>query len=285
MELIDTSAPELYGLAIDSVAAQTGEIYSKKYSCTPYPGFWLNSDGRVSVWGDSDALVGICYGSDGTFTFYQYPNRNSVGDAFKTQLFLVNTETNKMITFNITLNFVESLVQKEEVGSENLVIPVSTDEKDIILNGKTAADALGVTVADLLDRNNYYLRAMTSSGVYGEGQNAEMGLSFDLDGGYNAYGNMYFTLAGGEGDNIVLTMCSNDPVDSDYSVDGQFCFEVGDKQYVYYVKFVSEAIYEGINEMTTQSGNNGLIYDLTGRTVVKPMRGIYIQNGKKFVVK
>ena len=31
--------------------------------------------------------------------------------------------------------------------------------------------------------------------------------------------------------------------------------------------------------------NNGALYDLSGRQVAKAQKGIYIQNGKRFVVK
>ena len=283
--LIGTSTPTLFGLATDEAKeAQGGNPYSNKYSCDPKPGFWLNADGRVSIWNDSNARVGISYLSDGTFQFFQFPNRNSVGDVFKTQLFLVNEESNEMITFNINLAFVSEIAQKEEVGSENLVIPVTTDEYAITLDLKTAADSLGVTVDDLLDPNNYYLRGLTAEGVYGEGQNAENGLSFNYDGGYDKYGSMYFILEQ-SGDEVQLIMCSNDEVEEDYQADGQFCFEVADKQYIYYVKFVSEEVYTGIDDVTAKTVKNGMIYDLSGRRVVKPVRGIYVQDGKKFVVK
>ena len=35
----------------------------------------------------------------------------------------------------------------------------------------------------------------------------------------------------------------------------------------------------------TEAVNNGVIYNLSGQRVVKPLKGIYIQNGKKFIVK
>ena len=41
----------------------------------------------------------------------------------------------------------------------------------------------------------------------------------------------------------------------------------------------------GIKTIATDSRNNGQIYDLSGRKVQKPTRGIYIQNGRKLIVK
>ena len=281
--LIGTTEPALYGLNNDSIAAVMGSIYSNKYSCTPYPGFWLAADGTVSTWG-ANSPVGICYGSDGTFTFFQYPNANSIGDVFKTSLFLVNEETEKMITFNITVNFVETLVEKENVGSETVTLPVSFDGADVSIDLAPAAEALGVTVDDLLSPNNYYLRGLKSDGTYGEGDNCDNGLSFDLDGGFNAYGDIILSIAK-NGDSVVISVSSNDDVAEDFSANGQFCFEVDNKQYVFYAKFVSPELFAGISNVTLGSKNASKVFDLSGRQVAQPTRGLYIMNGKKVVIK
>ena len=191
-----------------------------------------------------------------------------------------------MITFNITVNFVETVVEKQIVGSENLNLPLTTEGKKIVIDAAKATEALGITVDDLLDKNNYYLRGLTASGVYGEGNNAENGLSFADDGGFDLYGNTYFSIEK-DGENVVINIATNNEVADDFSVNGQFCIEVGEKQYVYYVKFLSEKLYEetGIRTISSDSRINGQIFDLSGRKVMNPAPGIYIQNGKKIVVK
>ena len=281
---IGTATPVFYGLAPDTLAAQTGEAYSKKWSCDPKPGFWLAKDGRVSKWG-GESPVGICWVDNSILRFFQYPNANAVGDTFTTQLFLVNEETNKMMTLNVSVSFVESLEQKEMVGSENLVLPVTVDGKDIEIDLAKAATALEVTVDDLLNSNNYYLRGM-KNGVYGDPQNTDNGLAFAADGSYDGYGSIYFTIEK-DGDKVVIKIGSNDEVAADYSVDGQFCFEVNNKQYVYYVKFVSEAKYEemlsGINDVQRSTFSAQRYYDLQGREVKTLKRGLYILNGKKIM--
>ena len=281
--ILGTSSPTLYGLTIDSIADVQGK-YSNKYSCDPKPGFWLNTEGEVSVWGDANARVGISFLSDGTFQFFQHPNRNSLGDIFKTQLFLVNEGTNEMITFNISVRFVESLEEKEVVASEDVVFGVSEDETGYQIDLSRAAEALGVSVEDLVAEENNYLRGLTTSGIYGEHCNCSNGLSFDLDGGYNSYGNLYFTI---DPDGM-LTIACYEEIDETYDVRAQFCFEVGDKQYVYYARFVSQTIYEEIRtgvESIDGEKAEGQVYDLSGRKVEKPVRGLYIQQGRKFIVK
>ncbi len=283
--LIGTASPVLYGLNIDSVAVVKG-IYSNAWSCDPNPGFWLNKEGRVSTWGDGNSIMGIVY-ADGLFRGCQKPNLPAVGDVFTTQLFLVNEETDKMITVNINISFVETLEEKNEVGSETIYLPVTQDGKDVEIDLTNAATALEVSVDDLLSSSNYYLRGM-ANGVYGEGKNCEDGLSFNPDGNYDGYGNMYFSIAK-DGDKVILSIASNDPVADDYSADGQFCFEVNNNQYVYYVKFLSQAKFDeltqGIVELTGNDNSRRLIYDLQGRVVKTTHKGVYIVNGKKVVLK
>lgn len=282
--LIGTANPVLYGLNIDSIAAVKG-IYSKAWSCDPNPGFWLNKEGRVSTWSDANSIMGIVY-ADGLFRGCQKPNLPAVGDVFATQLFLVNEETDKMITVNINISFVETLEQKNEVGSETILLPVTQDGMDIEVDLTKAAAALEVSVDDLLNSSNYYLRGM-ANGVYGEGKNCEDGLSFNPDGNYDGYGNMYFSIAK-DGDKVILSIASNDPVADDYSADGQFCFEVNNNQYVFYAKFLSLAKYNemlGITEIADSNAANGIIYDLQGRVVNTTHKGVYIINGKKVVLK
>jgi len=285
--LIGTASPVLYGLNVDSVAVVEGP-YTKKWTCDPKPGFWLSKEGFRTTWGTATAsYMGIVY-ADGLFRGCQMPSVPAVGDVFKTQLFLVNEETEKMITVNVQINFVETLEQKEVVGTENLVLAVSTDGFDAEIDLAKAAEALStadapVTAADLVNSNNYYLRGM-KDGAYGEAQNCENGLSFAADGSYDGYGSMYFTIAE-NGGKYILSFASNDPVADDYTANGQFCFEVNGRQYVYAVNFVSPALYTGIATVKSSSRTAGIVYDLQGRQVKSLKSGLYILDGKKYIVK
>ena len=55
--------------------------------------------------------------------------------------------------------------------------------------------------------------------------------------------------------------------------------------YVYNITFMSEADYAGIKDIQAVKNNNGVIYDLMGRKVSKPAKGLYIVNGKKYFMK
>ena len=59
--------------------------------------------------------------------------------------------------------------------------------------------------------------------------------------------------------------------------------------YVYNITLMSEKAYEdylaGIKDVQVIKSNNGAIYDLMGRKVSKPGKGLYIVNGKKYFQK
>ena len=281
--IVGTSDVKLYGLATDANAEATGSIYSDKYSCTPYPGFWLDADGRVSTW-SSSCPVGICYAANGAFQFFQYPGTNSIGDVFKTQLFLVNTDNNKMVTFNISVAFVETIVTADVMGEEDLILPVSLDEERIAIDLEPAAVALGTTVADLIDDTNSYLHGLTDANLYGPACNSFDGLAFDMNGYYDVEGTILITFEQ-EGDGVELVVSSFNAVADDFITTAKFCFQIDSKQYVYNVRFVSPAAYAGITDVTANSRQRAKVFDLSGRQVVEPQRGLYIQRGKKFVVK
>ena len=286
-ETLGTSDWVVYGMALldeNGNEPEGNAKYVKNYTCTPYPGFWLNAEGRNSGWNDN-AVFGITVGGNNSseIAMIQYPNRCSIGDVLKTQIYLVNEETLEMVTYQMIYQIVESIEEIDEVGSENLVLPVSISDSKTVIDLAPAAEALGVTVDDLLDKNNYYLRGL-GGGIYGERANADAGLSFNYDGEFDAAGDIYFWFEKHGSDIEIISAC-NDQVDEDFKVNAQFCFQVDTKQYVYYVQFVSPEIAEGIETIGAETKADARIFDLSGRQVQKPVRGLYIQSGKKFVVK
>lgn len=281
---IGTADPVLYGPASDAAAEASGSAYSNAYSCDPKPGFWMTADGKVGTWGDAEARVGICYSSDGIFTFFQYPGRNSIGEVFSTELYLVNPDNLKMMTFKINVAFVEMVIQTEEVGSTEMAVPVANEDNSIEIDLTPAAEALGTTVDALLDEDARYLCGLNIDGFYTAVPNMLDGLFFTLQGYYDIEGPIQVTFDK-DGDKVKLYTYSTEAVPEDFSVKAQFCFEMEGKRYVYHVTLCSSDIYTGIKAIDSDSRNNGQIYDLSGRKVQKPTRGIYIQNGRKMVIK
>lgn len=284
-ETLGTSDWVVYGMATldaDGNEREGNAKYSKSYTITESPGFWLNSDGRNAGWGDPDAKFGISAGGQqsGKFSMLQYPNRCSIGEVLKTQIYFVNEETAEMVTFNVMFNIVSEIINYDEVGAENVTLPVSM-EKDCVIDFDLApaAEALGVTVDELSAESSRYLKGL-AGGTYGEGVNIATGLGFDANGDCNPQGDYFFYFEDGK----LYTGTSTD-IPEDFLLPVQFAFNIDDKLYVYYANFVSEEVYTGIKTVGNEAKSDNRIFDISGRQVTKPTRGLYIQNGKKVVIK
>ena len=283
-ETLGTSDWVVYGKAlldVDGNEPEGNAKYVKNYTCTPYPGFWLNADGRNCGWNDA-AIFGITVGgrASNEIAMIQYPNRCSIGDVLKTQIYLVNEETSEMVTYNIIFNIVSEVIEYQEVGSEDVTIPVSMAEDCVIdFDFAPAAEALGVSVDELTAESSRYMKGMMG-GTYSEGVNIQTGLGFDANGECNSQGDYYFWFENGQ-----LNSGTNVDIPEDFSLPVQFAFNIDDKLYVYYATFVSTEIYTGIKNVGTDVKADNRIFDISGRQVSKPTRGIYIQNGKKVVIK
>lgn len=287
-EQIGTSDWVLYALATlneDGTQKEGNAKYSKSYTCTPYPGFWMDGEGHNVGWNQTPTRVGITIASpEGKFSLMQHPGC-ALGDVYKFPIFLVNEENGKMVTFNFTYSVVESVEEIEVVGTEDIMVPLTAEGKSITLDIKKAADALGTTVDNLADGK--VLRGMAADGSYSGANNFFDGLTFDLKGNCATDadgGAFYFDMEINEdGQTTKLTAYCPEGVADDFSVIGLFCIQVENKQYAYNAKFVSDTIYTGIETVSVADKKDNRIYDLQGREVKNAKRGLYIVNGRKFV--
>lgn len=284
--LIGTRTPTLYGWAKDEDITEgvNGE-YSKAWSCSPYPGFWLNAEGRVSIWGDNTAKIGISYLANGEFQLFQYPGRNAVGDVFTTTLFLVNEESGDMITYNFNIRFVEEIGPDDDaeiVGEvSNILIPMDT-ELSIPFNLNMAAEALGVSIDELMDIP--CLRG-GNNGDFGSLCTPTEGISYNSETfEYDPAGDIYIVFDQ-NGDEAELTIMAFEVAD-DFSKNIEFCIDYDGKRFIYHAKLVSLTAYAtGIEAIQNSQFTiqNQAIYDLSGRQIVKTQKGVYIKDGKKVV--
>lgn len=288
---IGTSDWVLYALAKlndDGTEKEGNERYSKSYTCTPYPGFWMDGEGRNVGWNQTPTRVGITVASpEGKFSLMQHPGV-VLGDVFRFPIFLVNEENGKMVTFNFTYSIVESVVEIEEVGSEDIVLPVSADDEgaSATIDLSDVLQAFDITLDALA--NGQYLHGITADGTYGSGVSLYDGLAFNDKGVCVTEDPFMFFDAelNEDGKSITVTTCATADVADDYSAIGTVCFLIEGKRYVLNVKFVSETVFTGITENRTVPHTSlSAIYDLQGRKVVKTQRGLYIQNGRKYMVK
>lgn len=288
---LGTSDWVLYALAPlneDGTEKEGNAKYSKSYSITESPGFWMDGEGHNIGW-SGNARVGVSISQpSGHFALMQYENSINLGDVFRFPLFLVNEENGKMVTFNFTYSIVESVVEIEEVGSEDIVLPVSADDDgaSATIDLSDVLKAFDITL-DVL-ANGQFLHGITADGTYGSGVSLYDGLAFNDKGVCVTEDPFMFFDAelNEDGKSITVTTCATADVADDYSAIGTICFLVEGKRYVLNVKFVSETVFTGITENRTVPHTSlSAVYDLQGRKVVKTQRGLYIQNGRKYMVK
>ena len=288
---LGTSDWVLYALAPlndDGSEKEGNAKYSKSYSISESPGFWMDGEGHNIGW-SGNARVGVSISQpSGHFALMQYENSINLGDVFRFPLFLVNEENGKMVTFNFTYSIVESVVEIEEVGSEDIVLPVSADDDgaSATIDLSDVLKAFDITLDALA--NGQYLHGITADGTYGSGVSLYDGLAFNDKGVCVTEDPFMFFDAelNEDGKSITVTTCATADVADDYSAIGTVCFLIEGKRYVLNVKFVSETVFTGITENRTVPHTSlSAVYDLQGRKVVKTQRGLYIQNGRKYMVK
>lgn len=282
--LIGTTEPVLYALNVDSVAAQKGEKYTKDYTMGEKPGFWLNEEGRQAPWGSAPwGITGLNSTADNfIIQCIQMENMGVVGDVYTGQFFLVNEENNKMLTINLTYQIVETIVQAEIVGEEWINLPVSMNDASVDYDLTKVATAFGLESVDALFEG-YYVKGLKADGTYTEGLDAiNSGIIFNISGGADTYGDIG---VGFSEDYKQIWTYSNVDIEAPFKAEATFCFEIDSKRYIIHATLLDPESYAAGIEGISADKKDGKIYNLQGQEVVAPAKGIYIMNGKKFLVK
>lgn len=285
--LIGTTEPVLYALNIDSIAAQTGEKYTKSYTITETPGFWLTEDGKRTPWGNGSqwGITGLNSTADNfIIQCMQMDGFGVVGDVYTGQFFLVNEENNKMLTINLTYQIVETIVQAEIVGEEWINLPVSMDDASVDYDLTKVATAFGLESVSALFEG-YYVKGLKADGTYSEGVDAlNSGVIFTTSGAADTYGDIG---VGFSEDYKQIWTYSNVDLGAPFKAEATFCFEIDSKRYIIHATLLDPESYkdaQGIAGINADK-KDGKIYNLQGQEVVAPAKGIYIMNGKKVLVK
>ena len=282
--LIGTTEPVLYALNVDSVAAQKGEKYTKDYTMGEKPGFWLNEEGRQAPWGSAPwGITGLNSTADNfIIQCIQMQDMGVVGDVYTGQFFLVNEENNKMLTINLTYQIVETIIQAEIVGEEWINLPVSVDDAAVDYDLTKVATAFGLESVSALFEG-YYVKGLKADGTYTEGLDAiESGVILNTSGAADTYGDIG---VGFSADYTQIWTYSNVDLGAPFKAEATICFEIDSKRYIIHATLLDpESYVAGIAGISADK-KDGKIYNLQGQEVAAPAKGIYIKDGKKFLVK
>lgn len=264
-------------------------------------GFWLTAEGYRGAWADGNTKVFFQNYSNGTFNWGHYPNEDPAGTIYTGKLFLVNPDNGNYYTINYTVEFVEDGTQVELVGEEN-ILAYATDEDltKLSVDFTSAMEALEIEDESLLESVEW--KAPVSARTY-----TVNGLD-DVNGGFPFNENGYVVLTEDEVENILfyagfifdgesnkylLNAYTLEPIADGASYIVKLALDYNGKRYIFNVKLVNEATYVGIDGVNAVAGANaGNVYDLSGRVIrtnVKSVnglaKGVYILNGKKYIVK
>jgi len=277
-------------------AKQPGDIWSTGYTCTPYPGFWYTLDGNVVGW--SDAHIGLRFERD-YLVVHKNPQMTdwAVGNKYNHSIYLVNEVTGAYVTFNVQVTIVSEIVNYTDVGSKDVTVYVDPNVDDGWgMNEVEAADmfeALGIA-PDYFWGGDVEVQLPIDDDMYASFDTdfTSFDYFFSADGkGVHDDGTVYSFEVTLEQGADATTMAINANV-SDFdpeNLDGQertttIALIKGSKRYFLNVRMFY-GLEDAITAVEAQQQKTGAVYTLAGQRVNAPVRGLYIQNGKKIFVK
>ena len=203
-------------------------------------------------------------------------------------------EDNTYYFKNIEFSCNEADASEEErtLASELVVLPVapSKDEADAThtsVSLKAAKETLLMDdVVGLISDDN--MKLQTAEGTLSEEfYTPEVGFYLKMDGSANGEAGDFIVEVAEDEENedaAVFTVYNLKGYKLSDQVKSRLAFDQKGWLYVMNLTLCNDDEYLGISNAET-AVKNGAVYDLSGRKIVNPVKGIYIQNGKKFVVK
>lgn len=191
----------------------------------------------------------------------------------------------------LSCNDADATLEERTLGSEDIVLPIPAKDQETTVNFDMNNAVSALLVPDfkefLLESN---MKTQMEEGALSEEEVSigQDGAAIDENGNAVADGGVLsFDVDpdASENNNAVITVANlGKEFTPEESISTSICFVQKGWYYIYNIKFVDNAIYNNIANIT-KANENGTIYDLTGRKVINPTKGIYIMNGKKFIQK
>jgi hypothetical protein len=234
------------------------------------------------------------YSGEGAFALWYYestihwfnvPGLRHTGDYSTATFYVFNFWNGKALKLNTTIKFVSEDQDITPLGEEDIVLqgrdPETGDFYEIEPALSACCEALNCTVHDIVENGVWMTRdadGMLTSANY----DFVYGFSYDENGAaIENMDNAVFTCGFSE-DNTMRAYVFNDE-DLDKEFHTVLYLNYNKKYYAFNITIVKDVT--GIKTIESDSTRSGRIYDLSGREVEHPVKGIYIRNGKKFVMK
>ncbi len=274
--------------------------FTKTYTCTPYPGFWMDPEGVYPTSYASTDSYGMSFDEgNGVMSFYSYPGSRTVGDKFTSTFYLVNETTGKYVELVVKVSIVNEVIDVEIAGEQDIVIAWD------------AADGISYAIEDLTEAIDTMLEgdgSLLESCDWLVSVNGEFVPTSAIDIEYNVF-NATGEYMGNMDDDDFDEIWANGAFSLGFDFNEQAfgvesCVDAGTgwiveglaktdiamdyngKRWIFHCTIGDkETIETGIDAVTVKAEGKKEVFDLTGRRVAAPVKGLYIVNGKKVMMK
>ena len=273
------------------------ESLTNAYSCTPYPGFWMSSDGKTaSTWSASCAYGMTVNVASGEVSWYDHTgSSNTAGKSYEGKFYIANKVTGNVCELVFNIQYVDTRKVIEVVGTENVEIVLSEEN----FNGDyyTAANDF----AKVYDALNFGAEFYPTGVWYGQNERGGFTVipsfegedaGFDANGVFIAEGvdAVAAFAVGYDAEEGAFVANVFDEITDATKYSTKVAYEYDGKRYVFNIKIGSAAAL-AISNVNSEVKNSD-VYDMSGRLVRKAnqsanglMRGIYMIGGKKVLIK
>ena len=250
-------------------------------------GFWMSAED------ENHYAYAASYTGDGAFAMWYYesyihwftvPGLRQPGEYSTAVFYIADLWNGKALKLNVTLRFVDKIVEIKPVAEEDLVLnprnPNGDDFDEVALNLSRCCEELVCTEDELLE--NGVWKVMDKTGELTDANFDDMyGFAFNENGeAIEDIEQAVFTLGFIEG-GIRSWVVDDANVNNVYKT--VLYMEYNNKLYAFNITIgKDDSAVKGIDADPVK---NTRIFDLAGREVAHPTKGLYIQNGKKFMVK
>ncbi len=255
-------------------------------------GFWMspdNEDGYAYAASYSGTGSFAMWYYQGTTHWFTVPNFRKPGETSTAVFYIYNFWEGKAVKLNTTLKFVDHILVINPVATEELTVNARNADGDdldeVEINLTQCCETLGCTEADLLEKGvwmvvdaNGYLTEATD-----ENFDEVQGFYFNAEGqAIDNFDDAVFTL--GVVDQVMLHSMIVDDDNLNNTYHTTLYLSYNNKLYAFDIT-IGDTDADAISMVEVNDETAGKTYDLSGREVQNPAKGLYIKNGKKVLVK
>ena len=197
---------------------------------------------------------------------------------------------------NIYFRFDEFSFNKADVTDEDRIIDTESISLPIPEPGNEDGITASVDFTNCMAKlyaedlgnmlNDEHVMVLKGEDAYSEPLSAVSGFFINEQGLFDEDGKIIIEVADDSTiDNVKFNITNTGDSFADKRADTNFIFTYDGWYYKYMVNFVPEDVYNGIAEIKADKQRNATVYDLSGRKVKSVTKGLYILDGKKYIVK